>query len=82
MRTRHRRLFCLTTLALIALGLGLAGCAWVTDAFQHQGTYRGRRGEIEDSNGNTGTTTTGAGGLYAFDAAAKGQAIPAVGSMM
>ncbi len=80
MRTRHRRLFCLTTLALIALGLGLAGCAWgtVTDSKTGEPIV-GAEVTFEDSNGNTGTTTTGAGGLYAFDAA-KGQAIPAAGS--
>ncbi len=79
MRTRHRRLFCLTTLALIALGLGLVGCAWgtVTDSRTKEPIV-GAEVTFQDSKGNTGTTTTGAGGLYAFDAT-KGQAIPAVG---
>ena len=80
MRTRHRRLFCLTTLTLIALGLGLVGCAWgtVTDSRTDEPIV-GAEVTFQDSNGNTGTTTTGAGGLYAFDAT-KGQAIPAAGS--
>jgi hypothetical protein len=80
MRTRDRRLFFLTTLASIALGLGLAGCAWgtVTNSNTKEPIV-GAEVRFEDSNGNTGTTTTGAGGLYAFDAT-TGQAIPAVGS--
>jgi len=80
MRTRHRRLFCLTTLALIALGIGLAGCAWGTVTDSRTGEpIVGAEVTFQDSKGGTGTTTAGTGGLYAFDAA-KGQTIPAAGS--
>jgi Carboxypeptidase regulatory-like domain len=80
MTTRFNRLSFLATLTLVALGLGLVGCAWgtVTDS-NTKAPIVGAEVTFQDSNGNTGTTTTGAGGLYAFDAT-KGQAIPAVGS--
>jgi len=80
MRTRDRRFFSITTLVLIALGLGLVGCAWgtVTDSRTKEPIV-GAEVSFQDSKGNTGTTTTAAGGLYAFDAT-EGQAIPAAGS--
>jgi hypothetical protein len=73
------RLRWLTVLAPIALGMALVGCAWgvITDA-QTGEPIVGAEVKFQDSNGNTGTISSGAGGLYAFDAA-KGQPIPAAG---
>jgi len=76
---RRSTLSCLSALVAAALGLTFVGCVWgvVRDAQTSQPIV-GTQVQFRDSKGKVGVTTTGTGGLYAFDAV-QGQPIPAIG---
>jgi hypothetical protein len=66
----RRRLACLAILPAVALALLMSGCLWgfVTDADTGD-PISGATVAYTDADGNTGSTTTDASGLYAFDIA-------------
>jgi len=68
---------CLLAVAAIALGVVLSGCVWgiVKDVETGQPIV-GAQVTFQDSHSDTGSTTTGAGGLYSFDMT-QGQSVPA-----
>ena len=77
--TKRRLLYPLTALLTITTAFLASGCLWgfVRDADTSDG-LAGVTVSYTDANGHTGSTTTNANGLYAFDVATG--PIPAVGS--
>jgi len=80
MLKRAKRFSCLTFLLVLPAALLATACMWgvVRNADTGLGV-EGATVSYTDSFGHTGSTTTGAGGLYAFDSA-RGP-IPAAGSV-
>jgi len=80
MRTRARRPTCFAVLLILSAALLASACMWGVVRNADTGTgISGATITYTDSYGNTGSTTSGAGGLYAFDSATG--PIPAIGSV-
>ena len=78
MKVRSSGFSCLVAVAAVALGVVLSGCVWgVVRDIETGAPIEGALVTFQDEAGNSGSTYSGPGGLYAFDSA-RGQPIPAV----